>query len=176
VIFKPLPLKDAFLVEPERLKDNRGFFARSFCFKEFEKNGLNPRLAQCNISFNITKGTLRGMHYQSPPFMEAKLIRCTKGSVHDVMVDLRSDSKTYLRHYGVRLDADNRLMVYVPKGFAHGFITLEDHSEVFYQMSEFYSSDNAHGFRWDDTCFKIEWPLSPTVISDKDSSYPDYIP
>jgi len=116
------------------------------------------------------------MHYQSPPFMEAKLIRCTKGSVHDVMVDLRSDSKTYLRHYGVRLDADNRLMVYVPKGFAHGFITLEDHSEVFYQMSEFYSSDNAHGFRWDDTCFKIEWPLSPTVISDKDSSYPDYIP
>jgi dTDP-4-dehydrorhamnose 3,5-epimerase len=142
--------------------------------REFEKHGLNPRLVQCNISHNIKKGTLRGMHYQKAPYAEAKLVRCTRGAIYDVMVDLRPDSPSFRRNVGVRLDEFNRNMVYIPEGFAHGFITLEDDSEVFYQMSEFYSPEHAAGFRWNDPFFSIQWPLEAVVISERDKTYPDF--
>jgi len=174
MLFKETPLKDAFLIEPQRLEDERGFFARSYCQREFEAHGLNPRVVQCNISFNEKKGTLRGMHFQVSPYEEAKLVRCTRGALYDVIIDLRSGSPSYLKHYGVRLDFDNRLMLYIPEGFAHGFITLENDTEVFYQMSEFYASDTARGLRWNDPFFGIKWPLEPIVISERDQSYSDF--
>jgi dTDP-4-dehydrorhamnose 3,5-epimerase len=174
MLFTETTLKGAYLIEPEKLVDERGFFARSFCVKEFEKHGLNPGLVQCNISFNHKKGTLRGMHYQKAPCAEAKLVRCTQGALYDVIIDLRRDSKTYLQNYGVRLDARNRLMLFIPEGFAHGFITLEDETEVFYQMSEFFSPQHAAGFRWDDPSFGIQWPIELEVISERDRNYPDF--
>lgn len=175
MLFKETTLKGAFIIEPEKLSDERGFFARSFCSKEFEGHGLNPRLVQCNISFNAQKGTLRGMHYQETPCAEAKLVRCTKGAIYDVIVDIRPHSSTFKRHFGARLDEFNRTMLFVPEGFAHGFITLEDNSEIFYQMSEFYSPPHAAGFRWNDPSFGIAWPLEPVVISERDNSYPDFL-
>jgi dTDP-4-dehydrorhamnose 3,5-epimerase len=176
MLFTPTKLKGAFIIEPYLLKDERGFFARSWCRKEFEAHGLNPRLVQCDISFNKVKGTLRGMHYQIAPHEEAKLVRCTRGSIYDVIVDLRSNSTTFKDYFAIMLAADTYKMLYVPEGFAHGFLTLEDNTEVFYQMSEFYSPEHARGFRWNDATFAIEWPFPPIVISDRDRSYPDFIP
>lgn len=174
MLFTETILKGAYLIEPEKLEDERGFFARSFCVSEFEKHGLNPRLVQCNISYNIKKGTLRGMHYQKAPYAEAKLVRCTRGAIYDVIVDLRPDSPCFKMNVGIRLDESNRIMLYIPEGFAHGFITLEDDSEVFYQMSEFYSPQHAAGFRWNDPFFSIQWPIEAAVISERDKTYPDF--
>lgn len=173
MIFRPARLPGAFLVEPERLGDERGFFARTWCAREFEEAGLSPRLVQCSLSFNRERGTLRGLHYQSVPHREAKVVRCTMGAVHDVIVDLRADSPTYLEHFDVRLTAENRLAVYVPEGCAHGFQTLDDDTELLYQMNEFYEPSAARGVRWDDPSFGIEWPLEPTVMSERDRRYPD---
>jgi dTDP-4-dehydrorhamnose 3,5-epimerase len=174
MLFNKTSLKDAFLIEPEKLEDERGFFARSYCQREFEAYGLNPRVVQCNISYNEKKGTMRGMHFQVSPHEEAKLVRCTQGAIYDVIIDLRPGSLSYLKHYGVQLDFNNRLMLYIPEGFAHGFITLVDDTEVFYQMSEFYAPDTAKGFRWNDPLFEIKWPLEPAVISKRDQNYPDF--
>ncbi|MEI8016844.1 MAG: dTDP-4-dehydrorhamnose 3,5-epimerase [Schlesneria sp.] len=164
----------AFVIEPERLEDERGFFARSWCQNEFAEHGLNPDLVQCNISFNRRKGTLRGMHFQRSPDGETKVVRCTMGAIYDVIVDLRQDSPTYLRWMGVELSSENRRMLYIPEDFAHGFITLVDSTELFYQMSNRYFPGSAAGFRWNDPAFGIEWPDSPQVISDRDNSYPDF--
>ena len=174
MIFQPTGLAGAYVIAIERLSDERGFFARSFCAREFEDHGLNPSLAQCNISYNRHAGTLRGMHFQASPFEEAKLVRCTRGAIHDVIIDLRPDSPTFMQHVGVQLTPDARNMLYVPEGFAHGFLTLEDHTEVFYQMSEFYVPGAARGFRWDDPAFAIDWPASVSVISERDAAYPDF--
>lgn len=154
--------------------DERGFFARTWCQKEFEEHGFNPRLVQCNVSFNQRKGTLRGMHFQASPHAEAKLVRCTRGSVYDVVLDLRAGSPNYMQWVAVTLSAENRNMMYVPEGCAHGFITLEDGTEVFYQMSEFYDSPSARGVRWNDPAFSIVWPIETAVISERDASYPDF--
>jgi dTDP-4-dehydrorhamnose 3,5-epimerase len=171
MIFRETKLKGACIVDIERREDGRGFFARTWCRREFEAHGLNPRLAQCSISFNAKKGTLRGMHYQVKPFEEAKLVRCTRGSLCDVIVDLRRDSPTFKNHLGVTLTSDNRTMLYVPEGFAHGFLTLEDNTEVLYQISEFHAPDHARGFRWNDPAFEIAWPSDVMIISDRDRNY-----
>lgn len=176
MIFKETPLKGAFTIELERLEDERGFFARSWDQPEFEAHGLRPRLVQCNISFNKRKGTLRGMHYQAKPHEEAKLVRCTRGAIYDVIIDLRPESSTFKQWMGVELTADNHRMHYVPEGFAHGFLTLRDRSEVFYQMSQFFVPASARGVRWDDPAFGIRWPIAVQVISDRDKSYPDFAP
>jgi dTDP-4-dehydrorhamnose 3,5-epimerase len=164
------------MIEPERFEDGRGFFARTWCREEFAAQGLNADLVQCNISFNIQRGTLRGMHYQKPPHAEAKLVRCTQGALYDVVVDLRRDSATYLQWFGTALSAENRNALYVPEGCAHGFVTLEDHTEVLYQMSASYDTASAAGVRWDDPAFSIAWPIAPTVMSDRDRNYPDFQP
>jgi dTDP-4-dehydrorhamnose 3,5-epimerase len=174
MIFHETGLKGAYVIDLQRLEDDRGFFARSWCQREFAARGLNQRVVQCNLSFNAAKGTLRGMHYQAKPCEEAKLIRCTKGAIHDVIVDIRPDSPTFRRYFAVQLTADNRRLLYVPEGFAHGFVTLEKDTEVFYQMSEFYAPEHARGFRWNDPAFGIEWPDDVKVISDQDRSYPDF--
>lgn len=167
-------LKGAYIIEPEFLKDNRGFFARSFCQNEFKERDINFQIVQSNISYNIKKGTLRGMHYQTEPYEEAKIVSCIKGIIYDVIIDLRTDSSTYCRWFAVELNEDDFKIIYVPKGFAHGFQTLEDDVAVFYQMSEFYYSESASGVRWDDPVFNIRWPLPPTNISKKDQSYSFY--
>ena len=174
MIFCELALRGAFMIQPERLEDERGFFARSYCAREFELHGLNPRVVQCNFSLSRKRGTLRGIHCQGPAGEEAKLVRCTAGALYDVIVDLRPQSPTYLKHEGLRLDAAGYLMIFVPQGFGHGFITLEDDTEVHYQMSEFYDPGKARGIRWDDPAFGIPWPMEPRVISDRDRSYPDF--
>lgn len=172
--FTETPLAGAFLIEPEPRADARGFFARIFCRGEFEKLGLDSSVTQCNISFNPHKGTLRGMHYQLPPRQEVKLVRCTLGAVFDAIVDLRPGSPSFLRWFGVELSASNHRMLYVPRGFAHGYLTLCRDSEVFYQVSEFYSPDCERGLRFDDPAFAIVWPFAPVVVSDKDRSHPLY--
>jgi dTDP-4-dehydrorhamnose 3,5-epimerase len=169
--FSATRLPGAFEISIEPHYDERGFFARSWCQGEFEAHGLNPRLVQCNISFNARKGTLRGLHFQAAPSAEAKLVRCTQGSIYDVVLDLRSESPTYKQWVGINLTAENRNMVYVPEGCAHGFITLEDDTEVFYQMSEFYDPQSARGVRWDDPAFGIAWPAEVRVISERDANY-----
>jgi dTDP-4-dehydrorhamnose 3,5-epimerase len=174
MIFIETKLEGAFIIEPERLEDERGLFARTFCRKEFETNGLNSNLVQCSISFNKEKGTLRGMHYQIEPHQEAKLVRCTMGAMYDVIIDLRSESPTFKQWVGVELTAENRKMFYIPAGFAHGFQTMEADTEVFYQMSEFYHPECARGLRWNDPTFGIEWPYEVTVISPSDQQYPDF--
>ena len=174
MVFRDTHLNGAFVVELEERQDSRGFFARSYCQREFSEHGLDPKVVQCNISFNLARGTLRGLHFQAPPYEEAKLVRCTSGAIYDVIIDLREDSRTRFQHFAVRLDARNRWMLFVPKSFAHGFITLEDHTEVFYQMSEFYAPNSASGFRWNDPAFQIEWPLEPAVMSEKDRNYRDF--
>lgn len=174
MLFTKTELEDAFIIEPERLADERGFFSRSWCQNEFEANGLNPRLVQCNISFNKARGTLRGMHYQVAPFEEAKLVRCTMGAIYDVIIDLRPASPTYKQHFGLTLTPDARNMLYIPEGFAHGFLTLSDNTEVFYQMSEFYAPECARGLRWNDPAFNIHWPEIVQVISERDATYPDF--
>jgi len=174
VIFLETGLAGALLIEPERQEDARGFFARTWCQREFTDHGLNARLVQCNVSFNKKRGTLRGMHYQVAPHEEAKLVRCTRGSLYDVMIDLRPASPTFKKHVGVVLTDQSRKMLYVPEGCAHGFQTLEDETEVFYQMSEFYAPDCARGLRWDDPAFGIRWPLEERTMSERDRSYPDF--
>ena len=164
-------LKGAFIIEPEKLKDERGFFARTFCQEEFKMHGLNPHFVQCSRSFNRKKGTLRGMHYQAPPHQEDKLVMCTKGAMYDVIIDLRSQSATCKQWIAVELTAENHKMIYVPKDFAHGFQTLENNTEVFYQISEFYYPERARGLKWDDPAFGIEWPIRNPLLSDKDKSY-----
>jgi dTDP-4-dehydrorhamnose 3,5-epimerase len=172
VIFTETPIPGAYLVEMALLGDERGFFARSWCREEFAQHGLNANLAQCDVSYNRKCGTLRGMHYQTEPYPEAKLIRCTAGAIYDVMLDLRRNLDTYGNWTAFELSAANRRMVYVPEGVAHGFQTLADDSEVFYQMSEFYHPECARGVRWDDPAFGIAWPLPVSVVSEKDRSYP----
>lgn len=173
--FTETTVSGAFLVDLELHHDDRGFFARSWCAEEFARAGLNPRLVQCNVSWNRHRGTLRGLHYQRSPAAEAKLVRCTRGAIHDVILDLRPQSRTYLRHEAAKLSAENRRALYVPEGCAHGFLTLEDESEVFYQMSEFYNAEHAAGVRWDDPAFGIPWPGEVAVISERDRTYPDFL-
>ena len=167
-------LNGVFEVHIEPHTDGRGFFARSWCQREFESHGLNPKLTQCNISFNARKGTLRGMHFQEAPQPEAKLVRCTRGAIFDVAIDLQPESASFKNWVGVVLTDENRSMLYVPEGFAHGFLTLEDNTEVFYQMSEFYAPDYSRGVRWNDPSFGIVWPDEIRVISERDGSYPDF--
>lgn len=174
MIFRPTILAGAFVIEPEKHEDERGFFARSWCQKEFEAQNLNSRTAQCNISFNHRKGTLRGMHYQVAPFAEAKLVRCTAGAIYDVIIDLRPGSPTYKKHFSATLTASNYKMLYIPEGFAHGFQTLEDSTEVFYQMSEFYSPEHSRGVRYNDPAFGIEWPVANPIMLGRDRTYPDF--
>lgn len=174
MIFRELEIPGVYLVEPERHADIRGFFARTWCREELEAQGLDPALAQCNISHNKLKGTVRGMHWQAEPWPESKLVRCTSGAIWDVALDLRRGSPTYLRHVGVELTRENRRALYVPVGVAHGFQSLEDDSEVFYQMSEFFHPEASRGVRWDDPAFSIEWPLPVAILSQKDRSWPDW--
>jgi len=174
MIFTETTLRGAFLIDIERHEDERGFFARSWCRREFEAHGLNPEIAQCNVSFNVRKGTLRGMHYQIEPSEEAKLVRCTRGALCDVIVDLRPDSPTFKQHVSEVLTAENRRMLFVPEGFAHGFLTLEDATEVLYQMSEYHVPERGRGFRWNDPAFGIAWPAEVVVISERDRDYPDF--
>jgi len=176
ILFRETELPSAYIIEPQRFEDERGFFARTWCRKEFSSHGLNPKIAQISLSYSPLKGTLRGMHYQAKPHQEAKLIRCTRGAIFDVIIDLRKTSPTYLKHIAVELNSENRLMLYAPEGFAHGFLTLQDGTEVLYQMSEFYHPESQRGVRWDDPAFQIRWPFRPTVISERDATYPDYEP
>ena len=162
------------MIDPERLEDERGFFARTWCRREFKAHGLTSELAQCNISFNKRKGTLRGMHYQTAPHAEARLVRCTAGAVYDVIVDLRPASVSFKRWFSIELTADNHRMLYIPEGLAHGFLTLCDDTEVFYQMSEFYTPEFARGVRWNDPAFGIEWPEKIQVMAERDRLYPDF--
>lgn len=170
--FVPTSFAGAFVVEPELLEDDRGCFARSFCQNEFLAHGLDPVIAQCNISFNTRRGTLRGLHYQGKPHEEAKLVRCTQGAIWDVIVDMRDNSPTRYRWFATELTADNRRALYIPRGLAHGFQTLADKSEVFYQMSDFYHPESARGVRWDDPVIGITWPVENPVLSPRDQSYP----
>jgi dTDP-4-dehydrorhamnose 3,5-epimerase len=174
--FTETKLKGAYLVELQKLEDERGFFARSWCQREFNEHGLDPNLVQCDISFNKQRGTLRGMHFQLPPFEESKLVRCTRGSVYDVMVDLRPVSETFLQWVAVELTANNYRSVFIPKRFAHGFLTLEDETEVFYLISEFYAPDYSYGLRWDDPLLNVNWPIPIQIISDKDHNFEDTNP
>ena len=165
-----------WIVELERLGDDRGFFARSFCTEEFAAHGIDTAVVQCNISFNDKAATIRGLHYQAPPAAEGKLVRCTSGAIYDVAVDVRPESPTYLHHVAVELTADNRIALFVPELFAHGFQTLADNTEVFYLVSEFYAPEQELGIRWNDPKFKIAWPIEPAHISRKDASWPDFDP
>jgi dTDP-4-dehydrorhamnose 3,5-epimerase len=176
VIFTPTQLRDAYIVDIEKREDHRGLFARAWCQREFAEHDLVSRLVQTNLSFNWRKGTLRGMHYQVAPYEETKLIRCVRGAIYDVIIDLRPASPTFGQWLGVELTADNYRTVYVPEGFAHGFQTLEDNSVVTYQVSEFYESSAERGIRYNDPAFAIRWPIEVEVISDKDRSWPDYSP
>lgn len=172
MLFTETKLKGAFIIDLELKSDDRGFFARTFCAKEFEAHGLKPAVSQCNMSFNHKAGTLRGMHYQVAPACETKLVRCTRGAVYDVIIDLRPDSPTYRQHIGVELSADNRRALYVPEMFAHGYQTLTDDAEVVYQVTEFYTPGYERGARYNDPAFGIEWPMPVAVISDKDANWP----
>ncbi|WP_291571673.1 dTDP-4-dehydrorhamnose 3,5-epimerase [Clostridium sp. UBA4548] len=174
MIFKETKLKGAYIIEIEPIEDERGFFARSWCKEEFESIGLNPNLKQCNISYNKHKGTIRGMHFQTAPYEEAKLVRCIRGAIYDVIIDLREHSETFMKWIGVEITAENRKALYIPEGFAHGFQTIEENSEVFYQMSESYHAEHAAGIKWNDTTFGIEWPLPIISISDKDNSFQSF--
>ncbi len=175
MIFKETKLKGAFVIEIEKREDERGFFARIWCQQEFAEHGLNFSLAQANIGFSRKKGTLRGLHYQVAPHQEAKLVRCTAGAIYDVMIDLRPASLTYQQWFGIELTADNHRMLYVPEGFAHGYQTLADDTEVFYPVSQFYAPGAERGVRYNDPTFEIEWPLEVQVISEKDKNWPNYI-
>jgi dTDP-4-dehydrorhamnose 3,5-epimerase len=174
--FVESPIVGAFVVEPESITDERGFFARTFCREEFSAHGLDPTLVQCSVSFNVLRGTLRGMHFQRKPHEEVKLVRCTMGAVHDVIVDLRPGSPTYRRWHGIELTALNHRALYIPEGVAHGFLTLQDASEVFYQMAHAFQPGSAAGVRWDDPAFAIAWPGEVRVISDRDRAFPDFVP
>ncbi|GJL63052.1 MAG: dTDP-4-dehydrorhamnose 3,5-epimerase [Nitrospirales bacterium] len=175
MIYHKTSLDDALVLELEKIEDERGFFARTWCKDEFNSLGLEVSLAQCSVSFNHKKGTLRGMHFQLPPYAETKLVRCTHGSIFDVIIDLRASSPTYRKWTGVKLSSGNRLMLYIPQGFAHGFQTLEDQSEVLYFISKPYSPESAGGICWNDPFFQVDWPQeSSRTISAKDQSWPPY--
>jgi dTDP-4-dehydrorhamnose 3,5-epimerase len=175
MIFRETKLPGTHIIEVQRLEDDRGFFGRSFCRDQFIRWGLNPDVVQCNISFNRDAGTLRGMHYQSAPHAEDKLIRCTRGRLYDVIVDLRRESPTFKQWISQELTEDDLRMLYVPKGCAHGFQTLEDNTEVFYQMSEFFHPESARGVRWNDPAFGIQWPKGvQEILSERDRNWPDY--
>jgi dTDP-4-dehydrorhamnose 3,5-epimerase len=175
MIFTETALKGAFILEVKQLEDERGFFGRTWCKKEMEDHGLNGNVVQANMSYNKKKGTVRGMHFQNPPYAETKLIRCTKGAIYDVIIDLRKDSPTYKQWIGVELTEQNHKMLYVPENFAHGFITLEDNTEVAYQVTQYYTPGAEGGIRWDDPSFTIQWPVPVELVSDKDQNHPDYI-
>ncbi len=170
--FHETPVPGAWLIELEPHADARGLFARTYCAREFAEQGIRFEVAQCNLSVNHRRGTLRGLHYQAPPSAEAKVVRCVRGAIHDVIVDLRPDSPAYRRHYAVDLSAENRLALFVPELCAHGFQTMTDGAEVSYLMGEFYDPDAQRGVRWDDPAFAIPWPLAVTEISEKDASWP----
>jgi len=170
--FTPTPLDGAYLIDLDRRGDDRGFFARAFCKEEFAQAGLCNTIVQVNNSLSRDRGTLRGMHYQLPPFAEDKVVRCIRGALFDVMIDLRPDSRTYGKWYGAELTAENRTMMFVPKGFAHGFLTLAEDTEVFYLATQCYSPEHERGVRWNDPCFGVQWPIEPRVISEKDAKHP----
>ncbi len=174
--FEPTPLEGAWLIRAEPVEDERGYFARIWCAREFKARGLDVSIVQCSVSFTRRRGTVRGMHFQKAPYGECKLVRCSRGALYDVIIDLRPASLTYKKWFAVQLSEDDHLALFVPKGFAHGFQTLVDEVEVFYQMSEFYHPECSAGVRWDDPSFAIEWPIPPTVISKKDQSWPDFEP
>lgn len=174
MIFTETALNGAFVIDPEPVRDERGMFMRTWCQREFEAHGLALTWVQSSVSVNTHRGTMRGVHYQAAPNEEVKLVRCTAGAIYDVIVDLRPTSSTYCQHVGITLSADNHRAVYIPKQFAHGFLTLEDNSEVSYHMSEFYSPASAQGFRWDDPAFKIAWPKPILVMSEKDRTWPAF--
>jgi len=172
--FRTTKIPGVMEIDLQKISDERGFFARTWCQREFQNQGLNPKLVQCSTSFNLRSGTLRGMHYQNPPFAEAKLVRCTRGAIHDVVLDLRSESVTFRQWIAIRLSPADGKMIYIPEGCAHGFLTLQDETEVFYQMSQVYSPDAACGVRWNDPAFKIAWPGNINVISERDRTYCDF--
>ncbi|PAU94012.1 dTDP-4-dehydrorhamnose 3,5-epimerase [Aliifodinibius salipaludis] len=174
MIFNETELNDAFVIDLKKLGDERGFFARAFCVNEFKEQGIEFSVAQANVSYNRYKHTLRGMHYQEEPYGEAKLVRCTRGAIWDAIIDVRPDSSTYMQWIGVELTEQNYRMLYIPEGFAHGFITLEDETEVTYQVSEFYTPGAEKGIRWDDQSFNIDWPADPKIMSEKDKSWSDF--
>jgi len=174
VIFTETKLKGAYIIELERREDSRGFFARGFCQNEFRAHGLKPTVAQGNIASNIKAGTLRGMHFQYPPAAESKLVRCTRGAIYDIIVDLRPESPTYLQHIGVELNEDNQRALYVPERFAHGYQTLTDKTDTSYLVGEFYTPDAEGGLLYDDPSLKLNWPLPVSVISEKDQKFPLY--
>jgi len=174
LIFKPTAFFGAYVIEPQRHEDARGHFARTFCTREFAEHGLETTIEQNSVSFNFKKGTIRGMHYQVHPFQEVKIVRCNRGSIYDVIIDLRADSPTFKKHFAVELDENNSKMLYIPAGFAHGFQTLADNTEVFYQMSRSYSPEHARGVRWNDPAFGIQWPPDDRTILERDESYPDF--
>jgi len=171
MLFTETGLEDAYVVELEKKEDHRGFFARSWDAKEFSKHNLNSKLVQCNISFSKKRGTLRGMHYQTKPFEESKLIRCTKGKIFDAIIDLRPSSKTFKKWFGIELTEENYKMIFVPEGFAHGFQSLVDNTEIIYQVSEFYTPGYELGIHWNDPTFNIKWPLEEKIITEKDNSW-----
>lgn len=175
IIFRETKLKGAFVIEPERFEDQRGFFARSFSQQEFLALGLKAQFVEAGISFNLRKHTVRGMHFQAPPHEQAKLLRCTRGSIFDALIDLRPESPTYMQWFAQELTARNRLMLYIPEGCAHGFQTLEDETEVFYQLSTRYAPTSERGVRWNDPVFDIPWPATEGVIvNERDRTYPDF--
>lgn len=176
MIFRDIGLAGAWLIVPEPTEDSRGLFARTYCEREFAAHGITARFVQCSTSYNAVRGTLRGMHYQVEPDAEEKLVRCTQGAVYDVIVDLRPESPTRLKWYATELSADNRLSLYVPKGFAHGFKTLADASELYYEISAFYQPTAARGVRWNDPALGIAWPAGVPILSERDSGYPDLVP
>jgi dTDP-4-dehydrorhamnose 3,5-epimerase len=176
VIFSPTVLEGAFILELDRRNDDRGYFARTWCQREFEQLGLNSSLVQCSVSYSRRRQTLRGMHWQASPHGEVKIVRCTRGAIWDVIIDLRPESPTYMSHLGVELTADSERALYIPEGMAHGFVTLADATEVFYQMSEFHEPASARGVRWNDPAFDIGWPVSTPILHPRDAQYPDYVP
>jgi len=171
MIFTETKLKGAYIIDAERHEDSRGFFARVFCQKEFAAHGLKPIIAQGNVAFNIKKGTMRGMHFQYPPAAETKIVRCTRGAILDIIVDLRPESSTYLDHIAVELNEDNRRSLYVPERFAHSYQVLRDNTETSYQMGEFYAPGSEEGLRYDDPRLGLQWPLPVTSISEKDAGW-----
>ena len=175
MIFNRTPLVGAYLIETEPHEDERGFFARTWCREEFREHGLNTNIAQCSISYNKKRGTLRGVHYQVRPYEEAKVVACIAGAIYDLIVDLRPSSETFKKWFAVELTADKRNMLYVPEGFAHGFQTLEDNSEVYYQISEVYQPEYSRGIRWDDPTFGFQWPVEDRIISERDLMFPNFI-
>ena len=170
--FLTTEIEGIFLIEPERRADERGFFARTWCEREFRQQGLPSHFVQCSVSYNHLRGTLRGMHYQRAPYGEYKVVRCNRGAIFDVAIDLRSDSPTHCRWVGFELNEENGRMLYIPEGCAHGFITLVDRTELYYQISEFYHPESVAGVRWDDPAFGIQWPIKPAIISPRDASFP----